>query len=85
MAGDLQVRPLTPALGAEVSGVDIRNLDEDSFARLRTLWLRYKVIFLRDQVVDAAVGAWLWLREAHRSVSDPPASSPSSDAAPATT
>jgi taurine dioxygenase len=48
----MQISPLTPTLGAEISGVDIRSLDVAGFAELRDIWLQYKVIFLRQQDIN---------------------------------
>ena len=48
-ASSMHISPLTPRLGAEVSGIDIRNLDAAGFDTLRRLWLDYKVLFLREQ------------------------------------
>ena len=45
----MQITPLTPTLGAQISGVDIRRLDAAGFDKLRRIWLDYKVIFLREQ------------------------------------
>jgi taurine dioxygenase len=48
--GALAVRPLSPALGAEILGVDLREeLDERAFAQIREAWHRHLVILLRDQ------------------------------------
>ena len=52
MAESMQITPLTPLLGAEINGIDIRRLNAESFKQLRDLWLRYKVIFLRRQSID---------------------------------
>jgi taurine dioxygenase len=46
------ISPLTPALGAEISGVDIHRLDAVEIDKLHRSWLKYKVIFLREQNVD---------------------------------
>jgi len=47
---DLEVEPLTPALGAIVHGLDLREpLDEEKFDSLRAALLTHQVIFLRDQ------------------------------------
>ena len=49
-AVDLRVAPLTPAIGAEVSGVDLtRPIDDAILAALREAWLRHLVLFFRDQ------------------------------------
>jgi taurine dioxygenase len=47
--------PLGSTLGAELSGVDLcQDLPEDVFAEIHQALLDYKVIFFRDQRVDAA-------------------------------
>jgi len=46
----LQATPLSPALGAEISGVDIAGgISDAQFAELRQAFTDYAVIFLRDQ------------------------------------
>jgi len=46
----LAVRPLSPALGAEIVGVDLsKDVDEQICAQLRDAWHRHLVILLRDQ------------------------------------
>lgn len=46
----IEARPLSPALGAEIAGVDIaRGIDDQQFAELRQAYIDYGVIFLRDQ------------------------------------
>jgi alpha-ketoglutarate-dependent taurine dioxygenase len=46
----LDIRPLSGAIGAEVRGIDLREqIDDEVIADLRTLWLRYKVIFFPGQ------------------------------------
>jgi taurine dioxygenase len=43
-------RPLAPTIGAEISGVDLRDdLDDATIADIRGALLRWKVIFFRDQ------------------------------------
>ena len=45
--------PSTPALGAEISGLDLdRPLSSEEAEFLRAAWLRYKVIFFRDQDIS---------------------------------
>jgi taurine dioxygenase len=49
----VQVRPLSPALGAEISGVDLREpMSEATFAAIQDAWHRHLVILLRDQTLS---------------------------------
>ena len=49
-AAALTWRPLSPALGAEIIGVDLRREnDERVFAQIREIWHQSLVILLRDQ------------------------------------
>jgi len=42
--------PLSPAIGAEISGIDIaRGIDDEQFDELRQAFVDFSVIFLRDQ------------------------------------
>src|SRR5262245_46118500 len=44
------LEPLTPPIGAEDHGVDLReDLDDDTIAAIRTALLAWKVLFFRDQ------------------------------------
>jgi taurine dioxygenase len=46
----LEVKPISGALGAEIHGVDLsRELDADTVAEIRATWLKYNVVFFRDQ------------------------------------
>src|SRR3954467_8007660 len=45
----MTVTPVSPALGAEVSGVDLRNRDPDATDALRRAWLDYHVLVVRGQ------------------------------------
>lgn len=47
-----QTLPAAGALGADVSGVDLKQLDEDGFAELRQALLHHKVLFIRDQQLE---------------------------------
>ena len=47
------VRPLSPALGAEILGVDLRDLIDEALKRkLLDAWHRHLVLLLRDQTLD---------------------------------
>ena len=44
------VHPIAGALGAEISGVDLRKpLDDATAASIRQAWLEHAVIFLREK------------------------------------
>ena len=45
----LSVTPLTPAVGAEISGVDLASLTDAEFARIRDAWYRYSALLFRGQ------------------------------------
>jgi alpha-ketoglutarate-dependent taurine dioxygenase len=51
----LEITPVQPALGAEVSGVDLkRPLADDVRDAIKAALLKYKVLFLRDQDISHA-------------------------------
>lgn len=45
----LSVSPLTPAVGAEVSGVDLSALDDATFAQIERAWHRHSALLFRGQ------------------------------------
>lgn len=45
----MQVSPITPALGAEVTGVDVTSMSDGQFQALFQAFVDHSVIFLRDQ------------------------------------
>ncbi len=45
----MQITPIAGALGAAISGVDLSRLTDSLAADVRQVFLKYKVIFLRDQ------------------------------------
>lgn len=45
----LHVVPTGAALGAEVRGVDLRNVDDLTFGALRSAWTQHAVLLFRDQ------------------------------------
>ena len=48
----LQIRPMGPYTGAEVTGVDVKKLDDDGFAPIYQAWLKYGVTVVRDQELE---------------------------------
>ena len=48
----IDIRPLTGTLGAEVSGVDMADVDDATRDELRKAWLDHKVLVLRDQPIS---------------------------------
>lgn len=51
--GHFRVRPLSPAIGAEVSGLDLSPPPGDeAVAELRRAWLEHHVLFFRGQSLD---------------------------------
>ena len=66
----LDVRPLSGTIGAEVRGVDVKQvLAPDTVAAIRRALLDHKVIFLPDQHLDAAS---TWRSHASSATSRPP-------------
>lgn len=52
--GEIEVEPLTFRIGAEIQGVDLsQDLSDDAIAQVRAALLRHRVIFFRDQRIDA--------------------------------
>lgn len=49
-----EVAPLSPAIGAELLGIDLANIDDDLIGEVRTALLTYKVVFFRDQTISRA-------------------------------
>jgi taurine dioxygenase len=50
-AGELSVIPTGAALGATVTGVDLRHLSEATFARIMQAWHDYSVLLFRGQTL----------------------------------
>jgi taurine dioxygenase len=53
-SNSLEIRPLAGAIGAEIFGVDLRELGEPAVAAIRRAWLDHLVIFFRDQHLTSA-------------------------------
>ena len=45
----IKVRAMSPTIGGEVSGVDLNNLDDDTFAEIHRAFLDRGVLFFRNQ------------------------------------
>ena len=45
----ITVSPISGALGAEIDGVDLANLDDETFDEIHQAWLDNLVVFFRDQ------------------------------------
>ena len=48
----IEVIPTGAALGAMVNGVDLRDLDEEAFARIMQAWHDYSVLLVRGQTLS---------------------------------
>jgi len=48
----LSITQLTPSLGAEITGIDLLQLDQGEFELIQQAWLEHKVVFIRDQTLD---------------------------------
>jgi taurine dioxygenase len=48
----IDVEPVAGALGAEVDGVDLKQVNDDTVAEIRRAWLEHLVVFFRDQVLS---------------------------------
>ncbi len=48
----LRIRPMGPHTGGEITGVDVTQLDDESFAPIYEAFLKYGVIVVRDQQLE---------------------------------
>jgi taurine dioxygenase len=46
------VRPLTPTIGAEITGVDLAALDDATYRAIHDAFIRHQVVFFRDQDIS---------------------------------
>ena len=51
---DLDVVPLSGTIGAEIRGLDLRDLDDATVAAVRRVWLDRKVVFFPEQHLEPA-------------------------------
>jgi taurine dioxygenase len=53
-AGDrrISIRPMNAALGAEAQGVNLRAIDNGTFAAIHQAWLEYQVLLFRDHALS---------------------------------
>lgn len=50
----IQVTPVAGALGAEITGIDLRQpIEEQSYTAIRAALVEYQVIFFRDQAIES--------------------------------
>ena len=49
----IDIKLLSGALGAEIKGIDLRDTSDTNFKKINDLLLEHKVIFFRDQVINA--------------------------------
>ena len=47
------VRPFTPLFGAEISGLRVNELDDESIKRVHEAWMDWKVLVFRDQDITS--------------------------------
>ena len=45
----MEIRCIGDGIGAEITGLDVRRIDEAGFARIYRAWLDYNVVAIRDQ------------------------------------
>src|SRR5256714_1375767 len=48
----IEVRRLGRQIGAEITGVDVKSMDEATFGVIYKAWLDYNVVAVRDQTLD---------------------------------
>src|SRR5580700_7875295 len=53
MTAQLSIRPLGKKLGTEIAGVDLAQLDDETFAEIEEIFRDHPVLVFRDQQLDA--------------------------------
>ncbi len=49
----MEIKLLSGALGAEIKGIDLKDVSNENFKKINDLLLEHKVIFFRDQPLTA--------------------------------
>ena len=49
----MEIKLLSGALGAEIKGINLKDTSEENFKKINDLLLEHKVIFFRDQLINA--------------------------------
>ena len=49
----MEIKLLSGALGAEIKGINLKDTSEKNFKKINDLLLEHKVIFFRDQLINA--------------------------------
>jgi hypothetical protein len=49
--GQIEVKPIAGALGAEIANVDLSTLDDETFRQIEAAWLEHLVVFFRNQTL----------------------------------
>ncbi len=52
MTSELIIEPLTPFIGAEITGVDLKVVTKEQVADIRAALLKHQVVFFRDQTLN---------------------------------
>ena len=52
MTSDLMIEPLTSFIGAEITGVDLREVTQEQVTGIRAALLKHQVVFFRDQTLN---------------------------------
>lgn len=52
MTSGLTIEPLTPFVGAEIKGADLRWVTDEQVAEIRATLLKHQVVFFRDQTLN---------------------------------
>ncbi len=48
----MKIQPLSENIGAEISGIQLDNLNQDAVAEIKQAWLEHKVLVFRDQKIS---------------------------------